>query len=62
MNVGPACFEITGTQTFSAWSRKARCSLSRYAAFFRFGFLAASLRRRTDTGVAKGGFRTSCMR
>jgi len=60
MNKEPAIFEITGTQTFSASSRKARCIPSRYAALFRFGSLPASLWRRTDTGKEKGWFRNSC--
>jgi hypothetical protein len=51
MNAEPAWFEITGTQTFSAAGRKARCTPSRYAALFRLGFLAASPWRRTDTGI-----------
>ena len=36
-NAVPACLEITGTQTFSASGRKARCIPSRYAALFRAG-------------------------
>jgi hypothetical protein len=48
----PAGFEITGTETFSAASRKAPCThrgMRRYSGF-DFG-LRASLRRRTDTGI-----------
>jgi len=57
MSAEPACFEITGTQTFSAAVRKARCThrgMRRYSG--SDFFLPASRRRRTDTGIVKGWF------
>jgi hypothetical protein len=51
MNATPAAFEITGTQTVSADAETLGASIAVCGVTRGCVLLAASLRRRTDTGI-----------